>query len=244
MIKAIRLLVLAAVLVAGLSGCSLIDYYFLPPPEDTAQELYEAGVDAMRDKNYADAAEYFVKIKDRYPFSPYTERAEIGLGDAYFLDEQYALAADAYKEFEVLHPRHEQTPYVLYQVGLSNYRMFRSLDLRQENISEAIEYFTRVVDAYPDTEFARQAQENILKSRRIQCEHEVYIADFFYRTQKYGPAWNRYKFVVENFADITDLQEYARNRAQYAYFEYQKTLSEQERARVHGGWLQWLKDWL
>ena len=36
-----------------LGGCAgLMDYYFLPPPEDTAQELYEAGRDAMSQKDY------------------------------------------------------------------------------------------------------------------------------------------------------------------------------------------------
>lgn len=244
MIKHLRFLSSLVLLVAALSGCGLIDYYFMPPPEDTAQELYEAGTTAMQDKQYTAAAAAFTKLKDRYPFSPYTVKAEIGQGDAYFLAEKYGLAVDAYKEFEILHPRHEDTPYVLFQIGLSNYNLFRSVDLRQENIAEAIEYFNRVIDAYPKTEFATNAQEYIQKSRRILCEHEVFIADFFWRTEKYGPAWNRYKFVVENFADVPDLQDYARQRAQYSYFEYQKSLSEKERVDLHGGWLEWVKKWL
>lgn len=42
-----------------LSGCGLIDYFFLPPPEDTAQELYEGANDAMHEKNYEQAAQYY-----------------------------------------------------------------------------------------------------------------------------------------------------------------------------------------
>ena len=53
-----------------LSGCGIIDYYFLPPPEDTAQELYENANDAMRDKDYQQAAEYYMRLKDNFPFSP------------------------------------------------------------------------------------------------------------------------------------------------------------------------------
>jgi outer membrane protein assembly factor BamD len=49
---------------------------------------------------------------------------------------------------------------------------------------------------------------------------------------------------VENFSDIPDLRDYAMKRAEYSYFEYQKTLSETERERVQGSWKLWLKQWL
>jgi outer membrane protein assembly factor BamD len=49
---------------------------------------------------------------------------------------------------------------------------------------------------------------------------------------------------VENFADVPDLRDYARRRAEYAYFEYQKTLADEERMRIQESWLLWLKNWL
>lgn len=233
--------ILALVLV---SGCVWLDNYFLPPAEDTAQELYEAGADAMSEKEYVDAQEYFSKIKDRFPFSPYALKAELGLADAYYLDEQYQMALDNYKEFEALHPSNENIPYVLYQIGNANYNLFKSIDRRQENIKEGLEYFYRLQETYPDSEYARAAKELIQKSRRILAEHEVYVADFFWRTEQYGPAWHRYQYVVENFSDVPDLRDYARRRAEYSYFEYQKTLSEEERMRIQGSWKLWLKKWL
>lgn len=227
-----------------MSGCALIDSYFLAPAEDTAQELFEAGMDAMNEKEYDDAQEYFSKLKDRFPFSPFALKAELALGDAYYLDEKYLMALDAYKEFEALHPSNEEIPYVLYQIGNSNYHLFQSIDRRQENIKEGLEYFYRLVETYPNSEYAAPAEELIKKSRRILAEHEVYVADFFWRTGKYGPAWHRYQYVVENFSDIPDLRNYARKRAEYSYFEYQKTLSEEERLKIQDSWKLWLRKWL
>lgn len=241
--RSIAAVLLVLALAPALSGCGLIDYYFLPPPEETAQELYEAGVQAMHDKEYSDAAEYFNKLKDRYPFSPFTLDGEIGLGDAYFLDKEYVQAADAYKEFESLHPTNEHIPYVLYQTGLSNYNLFNSIDLRQTNVNDALEYFYRVTEQFPGTEYAKASEEYIAKSRRILAEHELFIADFFWRTKKFGPAWKRYSYVVENFPDVPDLQVYARERSQYCYFEYQKARSTEERESVTGSWKDYFK-WL
>lgn len=236
--------ILSLLLLWLVSGCSLIDSYFLQPPEDTAVELYEAGMDAMNDKDYGDAQDYFSKLKDRFPFSPYAVKAELALGDAYYLDEEYSQALASYKEFEALHPTNEEIPYVLFQIGNSNYNMFDTIDRRQENIKEGLEYFYRLRQSYPDSKYAQAAEDLINKSRRILAEHEVFVADFFWRTEQYGPAWKRYQYVVENFSEIPDLRDYSRKRAEYSYFEYQKTLSEDERMRIQDSWYLWLKEWL
>jgi outer membrane protein assembly factor BamD len=240
-----RTLWLAAVLALSmaLSGCGLIDYFFLPPPEDTAQELFEAGQDAMHDKNYDDAVEYFTKLKDRYPFSPFTPRAELALGDAYFLDEEYMLAVDAYKEFEALHPAAEETPYVLYQIGVCNYRQFESVDLPMNMVVDALEHFYRVEESYPGSKYAEAAKDYIVRCRKLLAEHELFIADFYWRTERYGSAWKRYQYVVDNFQDLPKITKYARKRAEYSYYEFQKTVSAEERARIYGSWKQWF-DWL
>jgi len=159
-----------AVVLLSLSGCMWIDSYFLPPPEDTAQELFEAGMDAMGEKEYGDAQEYFSKLKDRFPFSPFAMKGELALGDAYFLDEEYLLALEAYKEFEALHPTNEEIPYVLYQIAGSNINMFKTIDRRQENINEALEYLYRLVETYPESKFAAAGKEQIVKGRRILAE--------------------------------------------------------------------------
>lgn len=231
------------VLMPVVSGCGLIDYYFLPPPDDTAQELFEAGMDHMKEKHYYQAAEAFNKLKDRYPFSPLTPKAEIALGDAYFLDKRYPEAAEAYKEFETLHPGNPSIPYVLFQLGLSNYNQFRTIDLRQDNVKEALEIFYRIEESYPNSEFSAPCKEYIYKCRKILAEHEIFVADFFWRTDQFGPAWHRYLYVLENYGDVVEFKDYVRKRAEYSYFEYQKSLSEKEREKVQWTWKR-LTKWL
>ncbi len=54
--KLLRCLVLAFSL-SAVSGCGIIDMIYLPPAEDTAQEIFEAANDAMSEKNYVRAVE-------------------------------------------------------------------------------------------------------------------------------------------------------------------------------------------
>lgn len=237
-----RYLVLAACLLL-LSGCGIIDYFFLPPPEDTAQELYEGANDAMQEKNYSQAAQYYTKLKDNFPFSPYTVEAELSLGDAFFLDGKYPEAAEAYKEFESLHPRHEAIPYVLYQVGMSNLKSFISVDRPTTSTQEALEFFGRLRETYPNSEYAQKSVEEMKNCRRLLAEHELYLGDVFWNMNNYGPAWRRYTYIVDNFPDVPEVSAHAKEKALSAYYRYREQQSQKAREQIQGSWKRWF-DWL
>lgn len=234
---------MVAVLSLGLSGCGIIDYFYLPVPEDTAQELFEAGNDAMREKNYAAAVDYYTKLKDTYQFSPYAIEAELSLADAYFLDGEWMAAIDAYKEFEGLHPRHEAIPYVLFNIGMANKNLYRSIDRPITPIDEAYSYFKRINESYPDSEYAEKAKELMQECRRLMAEHELYIADFYYRSGKYGSAWSRYQNLIENFKDVPDTYLHAEDKIQAAFIKYREQQAKKTMESREGSWKEWF-DWL
>ena len=231
------------ILAASLYGCGIIDMIYLPPSEDTAQEIFESANEAMSDKNYLRAVELYNRLRDVYPFSPYTMDAELSLGDAYFLDEEYELAAESYKDFEALHPRNEAIPYVLYQTGMSLLKQFRSIDRATTELQEAYEYFDRVQQAYPDSPYAESSRENMLLCRKLMAEHELYIADMFWHMDKYGPAWHRYEYVEKNFGDIPEIAEHAREKSLAAWHKYRAEQAAETRAQREGSWRNWFK-WL
>ena len=234
---------LAALLVFNLSGCGIIDLLYLPVSEDTAQELFEAGNDAMREKNYSAAIGYYSKLKDTYQFSPYTIEAELSLADAFFLDEEWVAAIEAYKEFESLHPRHEAIPYVLFNIGMASRNTYRSIDRPITPIEEAYSYFKRINEAYPDSEYAEQAQAKMLECRRLMAEHELYIADFYYRIGKYGSAWTRYKNLVDNYKDVAEIYAHAEEKSLAAFIKHREGQAKETMERREGSWKQWF-DWL
>ena len=239
----VLLFCLFALSMGALTGCGVIDAVFMRPPEETALDLLQAGDAAMQEGDYDEAVSYFSKLKDRYPFSPYASEAELRLADAYFEDERFAAAENAYKEFESLHPGHEDIAYVLYRIGLSNFRQFKSIDLPQDNVTEALRYFRRVAQAYPQESVAEQAEKYIRKCLRFQAEHEIFVADFYWRTERYRSAWKRYSYIIDEFPMFDDVQEYVQSRSRWAYFLYKRQEAESKRIAEHGSWKQ-LFDWL
>jgi outer membrane protein assembly factor BamD len=235
---------LGLLLLAGfLSGCGIIDYFYLPPAEDTAQELFEAGNDAMREKNYISASGYFSRLKENFPFSPYAVEAELALADAYFLDEEWELASEAYKDFESMHPRHEAIPYVLFSIGMADINSYPSIDRSPQQVEEAYSYFKRLLESYPGTEYADGAKEQMARCRRLMAEHELYVADFYFRMSRYTSALLRYKEIISQYQDVPEVFEHARLKAKASLILDTQTQSEEVRREREGSWQRWF-GWL
>ncbi|MFO8031849.1 MAG: outer membrane protein assembly factor BamD [Desulfohalobiaceae bacterium] len=235
------LLVLLAVLLLG--GCGTVRDFFWGPEPENAQEMLQVGEEAFQEEDYKEAIKQFRRIKERYPFSPEAVQAELRLADSYFEDSQYEAAKQAYKEFESLHPGHKQLPYVLYRIGLANLRQFKSIDLPQDKVQEARQYFNRVLQSYPGSEYAEKAQEKKEQSQRYLAQHGIFVADFYWRTGRYQAAWKRYQMVARDFPEQEEILDYASKRSKLAYYRHMQEQAEEKRIQDQGSWKEWF-DWL
>lgn len=238
-----RVLLVLCLLALGPAGCGALDYFFLPASQGSAQDLIMAGNEAMQSKDYKKAVKYYKKVKESFPFSDYSELAEIGLADGYFFANNYPAAEEAYKEFESLHPGHKHINYILLQIGVCNLKQFKSIDLPMDTIAEARAYFQRVRQLFPESGYAQKATGYIKRCNRLQAEHEIFVADFYQRRKQFHSAWRRYEFVQQHYSEFEDLTAYASKQAEAAYLKYQQHRSEQEHIQQHGSWKLWF-DWL
>ena len=243
MAKRIPLLLFIVLGCLILSGCSSLNPFSSSESFQRAEELYQAGKRAMDEGDYGQAAEYFQQIKEDHPFSRWIAEAELGLADAYYRQEKLSAAESAYKEFESLHPGSPEIPYVLFRIGRANLKQFKSVDLSQQEVREAEKYFTRLVQAYPQSEYVPEAREYILQCRSRRAQHAIYVADFYMRTEKYRAAWLRYSSVLEKYEDLDEYAAYAKSRTREAYYLSLKQASEEARIAKRGSWKEWF-DWL
>ncbi|MFP4392408.1 MAG: outer membrane protein assembly factor BamD [Desulfohalobiaceae bacterium] len=226
-----------------LSGCGSVRNFFWGPEPESSKEMLQVGEEAFQEENYKEAIKQFRHIKERFPFSPEAVQAELRLADSYFEDNQYEAAKQAYKEFESLHPGHEQLPYVLYRIGLANLRQFKSIDLPQDKVQEARQYFNRVLQSYPESEYAQKAREKKEQSERHLAQHQIFVADFYWRTGRYQAAWKCYQRLAEEFPEQEEVLEYAKQRSKLAYYRYMQEQAEERRTQEQGSWKEWF-DWL
>ncbi len=179
-------------------GTDLTQYYFgdlfgkrSSTIDQNAEQLAVEGMEKMRQKDYDAALKAFQKLKEQYPYSKYAILAELKLADAHFHKRDYAEAAIAYEEFARLHPRNEVIPYVLYQIGMSHFLSFSTIDRDQGETQRAMEAFQRVIQAFPETQYAKKAQVQLFECQKRLVAHEFYVGRFYFRQKRYQSAKER-----------------------------------------------------
>jgi outer membrane protein assembly factor BamD len=199
----------AILLLFLLSGCSFIDNLLGRGAEDEgdAGDLMAQGAEDLAAGRYKDAVDAFQKVKDRYPYSKYAVVAELRMADALYLQEEYELAYAAYDEFEKLHPKHKDIPYVIYQKGTCNFNQVKSKDREQGHTLKAKEEYERLIKRFPREEYANKARKNLRECLIYLADHELFVADYYYRRGKYRAALGRYTYILNNYPDMGQYQE-------------------------------------
>jgi outer membrane protein assembly factor BamD len=206
--KTIAKCFLPLLVLAFLSGCgtlSTVKGWFGgskkedKPPDIMAKE----GINQLKKEHYDDAIETFEKVKDRYPYSDQALLAQIKLADAYFYKKKNDEALAAYKEFEKLHPTNKAVPYCVYREGLCFYRQRSTIDRDQTYTKRALEEFKRLKQKFPKCEYIPRAEKYMAHCRQDLGEHELYIADFYYRNEHYAAALERYQTVAQEYPEVS-----------------------------------------
>ncbi len=180
----------------GLAGCTK------HKPEKTAEELAAEGQAAFEKKNYSDAIKVYEKLTDWYPFSSHVKTAELRIADSHFELEEYEEAILAYKEYERLHPNDEHIPFVIYRIGRSYFDRMVGVDREQDTTREALQVFLRLVEQYPESEYAKEARTCIEQARQHIAGHEFYVGKFYFKQKHYKAALHRFENVAGTYPDL------------------------------------------
>ncbi len=204
-------LLLAALLLGTLtlSGCSTFSGMFnkfsfgededpksLPP-----ETLITQGMDAYNVGDYSEAQKNFKLILDEHPFSAQAILAELKAADANYYNKQYPEAKILYKAFEEHHPTNEAIPYVMFQIGMCDYHRSDRIDRDVSGPQDAIKAFTRLINAYPQSPYAKEAKTKINDSKEFLVNHEYMVAVFYVRTERYPEAKHRLKYLLAMYPD-------------------------------------------
>ena len=214
-VAAFRILVVLVMVPVLLNGCtSLVDYgvgfidsLFGQTEERNASELMMEGEEYLDQGRYRAAAEAFQQVKDRYPYSRFSLRAELLMADSLFKREEYTSALEAYDEYERLHPRNEHIPYVIFKKGECHLEQVASIDRDQTHTKAAREEYERLVKRFPRDRHAALARKKLRKCLIFLSEYELYVGHFYFKQGSYRAAMGRYRYIIEHYPDMGQYNE-------------------------------------
>ena len=198
------LLFAACLLLSGLPACSMFENVTVGEEEEIERGVPPAtrlreGMEAYDVGKYGKAVTAFSALLEEHPFSPEAGLAELKLADAYYYDGKYDEAKEHYKEFETRHPTNEAIPYVLFQYGMCDYVRADRTDRDPNGMAQAINSFTRLLNAAPNSAYAQEAATKIREAQDFLADHEFQVARFYKRTGKLGAARQRLQYLLATY---------------------------------------------
>jgi outer membrane protein assembly factor BamD len=165
-------------------------------------------------KHFEEAIECLEIFKSRFPKSRWGIESELMIGDNYFRQKEYLLAADSYQSFIKLHPIHQKTDYAYFKSGLSYLRHSpKAIDRDQEYIDDAIANFKITISGFPNSEYLDLAKANLAEARTKVARRHFYIGRFYFKTGEYIASIPRFQEIADNYKDSGLAEKSLRNIA-------------------------------
>ncbi len=193
---------LMLVLILSLAGCASMKNLFGfsdTTIQKSAESLAIEGMGKFNKGNYYTALKSFQEILDSYPFSPQAMLAELKAADCHYYQDEFLEAKTLYQEFENRHPTNEAIPYVMFQIGMCNFNRIGRIDRDTSGAGDAIQSFSRLLRAYPDSPYTDEAKARIEAARAFMANHEYFVAIFYVRTNHDKEAAHRLNYLLTTY---------------------------------------------
>lgn len=170
-----------------------------PKGKTEAEILYKEAQELVEAERFILATEKLNQIRTQHSYSYYATPAELMLAEIQFRQESFIESAASFLLFREMHPRHKQLDYIVFMIGEAYFNQLPStIDRDLESGAEAIKYYTEVRDRFPSSVHARMASEKIEKIANMLRKKDLYIADFYYRTDVYQASRFWYLDILEH----------------------------------------------
>ena len=162
-------------------------------------EVYNQAMEEFERGDVIFAGKKFSEVELLYPQSTWAARAVLMSAYGYFTQGYYNDAINDIERFLIKYKNHPQTDYAYYLLALCHYDQIidEKKDLNQ--IIKAKQYFEFIVKNYPNTEYAFDSKYKLELILEIIASKEMYLARYYVDREKWIPAINRFKIVVNEY---------------------------------------------
>ena len=170
-------------------------------------EAYNKGLKELENGDVIYAAKMFNEAELLYPQSIWAPRAALMAAYSYYSYLYYSDAIIELERFLHRYKNHPRRDYAYYLLALSHYNQIVDEKKDLNEIIRSKKYFNIIIKEYPNTEFAIDAEFKLDLINEILASKEMYIARYYIDRQKWVPAINRFKTVVEEYETTIYVEE-------------------------------------
>ena len=168
---------------------------------------YNDGLEELDRGDVIYAAKKFNEAELLYPQSIWAPRAALMAAYSYFSKFYYSDAVLELEKFLDKYKNHPRRDYAYYLLALSHYDQIIDETKDLNEILKAKKYFEIIIQKHPNTEFAIDSEYKLELIQELLASKEMYLARYYLDREKWIPAMNRFKVVVENYDSTIYVEE-------------------------------------
>ena len=170
-------------------------------------QAYNEGLKNLELGDALVAAKKFNEAEILFPQSKWAPRASLMSAYSYYSQEYFSNAIGELERFLETYPSHERESYAYYLLGICYYDQIVDEKRDLKVIEDAKKNFEKVIKDYPKSDFALDSEYKLELIEEILASKEMYLARYYVEREKWIPAINRYKKVLENYERTIFIEE-------------------------------------
>tara|TARA_B100000963_G_scaffold28481_1_gene21055 strand:- start:131 stop:970 length:840 start_codon:yes stop_codon:yes gene_type:complete len=170
-------------------------------------DAYNEGLEELEKNDVIYAARKFNEAELIYPQSIWAPRAALMAAYAYFSQLYYDDTIVELEKFLQKYKNHPRRDYAYYLLALSHYNLIVDETKDLEEILKAEKYFKFIIKNFPDTEFSIDSEFKLELIKEILASKEMYLARYYVDREKWIPAINRFKTVINDYETTIYVEE-------------------------------------
>ena len=195
-------------------------------------EAYEEGLKSLREGDVIFAAKKFNEAEILFPQSEWAPKSSLMAAYSFYSQDYYEDAILELQRFTKVYSFHKNLDYAYYLLGLCWYEQIIDEKKDLQTIVKAKETFSLIINNFPNTEYALDAEFKIDLINDTLASKEMYVGRYYFERKKWIPAINRFRTVIDDY-DTTIYAEEALHRLVEVYY----TIGLKDEARKYASLL-------
>ena len=191
-------------------------------------EAYKEGKESLEGGDVLFAAKKFNEAEKLFPQSEWAPRSALMAAYSYYAQDYYNDAKAELERFIKIYPYHQNLDYAYYLIAIVYYEQIVDEKKDIESIIYAKKSFERVVEKFPNSDYAIDAKFKLDLIEDLLASKEMYIGRYYFEKKKWIAAINRFRTVVDEYETTIYVEE-----ALHRLVEVHYTLGLKEEAKKY-----------
>ena len=178
-----------------------------PTDEERAVSTYIEAVEALKKGDAFYAGKKFKEVESLLPQGKLATKASLMASYADYNRSAYSSAIFNLERHINNYPADKNIPYAHYLIAMCYYEQILDEKKDLKPLLKAKKKFEFIIQTYPDTDYAIDGRYKIDLIIDQLAAKEMSIARFYMKTEKWIPALNRLKLVVEKYDETIFIEE-------------------------------------